>query len=591
MRSLPNKTPRAMLGLFAVGSMAVMLVCLTATAIFLSALFIHKEDQRAAAAERQIHHSFDLERSYMAEEMWTRNLESISMRVDLLAQQLGNVRAETFLSDESGACLLHRPIGQSSGSTECALDKELLRFIREHHQVPKLLFNRRTGRYEYLAPLSVGPVLKGYVQVSLSDPYDFYRGGLWDILRSTLLPALGLLLFIWGGWLLLSRRLFLRPYLRGLVELEKKEALAEMARQVAHDIRNPLSALDKLFASLPQVPETTGALIRSTLHQMQDIAHGLLRAHVQTAHAASGARTSPTDSGEWCEEMVLHVVTAAVSEKRFSAKSDIDLDIEESIESYGLFARYKSTELKTMLFNMINNAIEASIGQAKITLSVVGGADYVVIRIRDRGKGIPADVVPRLAEPGATFDKAGGHGLGLYYAKTTLARWGGRLSIQSIQGQGTTVSLHLRHRSAPKWLASELNLSPNMAVVVVDDETAMHHFWRERLAPWLRTRPESSLHTFHGSRDFEHFWETRDSAAPVLLLCDYELKGESRTGMDIIQSYHLQDEAVLVTYHGAEDWLQRRSESQGIRILPKLFAHLIPIRFSGPSRSRPGVSP
>ena len=94
MRSLPNKTPRAMLGLIAVGSMAVMLVCLTATAIFLSALFIHKEDQRAAAAERQIHHSFDLERSYMAEEMWTRNLESISTGIHIPPSFSSNFRKD-----------------------------------------------------------------------------------------------------------------------------------------------------------------------------------------------------------------------------------------------------------------------------------------------------------------------------------------------------------------------------------------------------------------------------------------------------------------------------------------------------------------
>ena len=64
----------------------------------------------------------------------------------------------------------------------------------------------------------------------------------------------------------------------------------------------------------------------------------------------------------------------------------------------------------------------------------------VQLRIRDSGIGIPAEQVPRIFEPLYTT-KPGGTGLGLYIMREILAAHGGRVTVESVEGQGTTFIL------------------------------------------------------------------------------------------------------------------------------------------------------
>lgn len=96
-----------------------------------------------------------------------------------------------------------------------------------------------------------------------------------------------------------------------------------------------------------------------------------------------------------------------------------------------------------VLCNLIKNAREAMKGGGILTLSTDLLEDQVVIRISDTGCGIPADILAKIFEPFVTHGKSHGTGLGMAIAKSIVDAHGGKISVSSVPGNGTTVDIRL----------------------------------------------------------------------------------------------------------------------------------------------------
>ena len=93
--------------------------------------------------------------------------------------------------------------------------------------------------------------------------------------------------------------------------------------------------------------------------------------------------------------------------------------------------------------NLLLNALEAMSVQGRlIQLDACQKGEEIVLSICDDGQGIPEDILAHITEPFYTT-KSAGTGLGLAICNTLVRRNGGRMSIASIQGKGTTVTLFL----------------------------------------------------------------------------------------------------------------------------------------------------
>ena len=105
--------------------------------------------------------------------------------------------------------------------------------------------------------------------------------------------------------------------------------------------------------------------------------------------------------------------------------------------------------METVCLNLLDNARKATPSGGKITLTGRAEGGGYLIQVSDTGKGIPADELGRITEPFYMVDKSrsraqGGAGLGLALCRRIVELHGGTLEFESVLGQGTTASIHLR---------------------------------------------------------------------------------------------------------------------------------------------------
>ena len=280
-----RKDPKAMLGLFITGSLGILLLCLCGSAAIFSVTFLKKEEQRATISTKQLTSSFAFNYRAMTEEMWTKNYDAIAKRVSDIAKQFGHASFDVVLTDESKTCLFSA--NQEKSSRTCTVPEnvqaELAHLSKESELNGVLRFDETSDRYVYTVPLAVGAIRKGYLFASVDDPYEFFRGNAIIICARIFLPAILLILLAWVGWLLASRRFFLRPYLSNLVELEKNEALGKLAAQIAHDIRSPLTALNSVVQGSKGLLTDENQLLKSAASRIESLADDLLSRYKNTS--------------------------------------------------------------------------------------------------------------------------------------------------------------------------------------------------------------------------------------------------------------------------------------------------------------------
>ena len=215
---------------------------------------------------------------------------------------------------------------------------------------------------------------------------------------------------------------------RAALEAERASALREAARQVAHELKNPLTpitfAVDRLRREAPaELQETVDVLSVETSRLAQ-----MARSFAQFGRLPEGP-LAPVDLGE------LARYTA-----RASVPSEVGLDVRVADDLPLIQGHHDA--LARALSNVVLNAVEACKPSGSIAVDVRSiswkGASAVQLSVTDTGHGITPDRLSRIWEPYVTY-KAGGTGLGLAIARQTILAHGGEVSASSDVGKGTTI--------------------------------------------------------------------------------------------------------------------------------------------------------
>jgi two-component system, NtrC family, sensor kinase len=112
-------------------------------------------------------------------------------------------------------------------------------------------------------------------------------------------------------------------------------------------------------------------------------------------------------------------------------------------------------QVNQVFMNLILNARQATSDGGTITIRTTTDATHATIQVEDSGKGIPAELLERIFEPGfTTKDGRIGMGLGLAICQQIVEQHGGELAVTSRPGQGSTFSLRIPLRQSGRSVGS-----------------------------------------------------------------------------------------------------------------------------------------
>lgn len=353
------------------------------------------------------------------------------------------------------------------------------------------------------------------------------------------------------------------------MRIERESATIAQAQQVAHDVRSPLAALTMVLPDLQPLPEETRLLIKSAIHRIEDITNELQSRRKPLKHRADPAGPEKI--------MLSGLAEALISEKRAEYRERLQVTIETKIDtsSYGVFVDVCAADLKRVLSNLVNNAVEAIRFDGSVSLFVTHDASgSAYIHVTDNGPGIPPEVLSRLGQKGNTFQKEGGQGLGIYHAFTVAESSGGEISFDNMKN-GARVTFRLPCQSPPEWFLGKISLSLTDKVVILDDDASIHTIWQERFAA-LVGRGLVVRH-IAAPDAFRDWVNSRHRNSDALFLMDYELLGHRENGLDLVDSCGLQDRAILVTSHYEDPDIVARCIQLRVKMIPKSMAPFVPI--------------
>jgi signal transduction histidine kinase len=213
---------------------------------------------------------------------------------------------------------------------------------------------------------------------------------------------------------------------RAAIEAERLAAFRESARQVAHELKNPLTpirfAVDRLKRGVP--PELADAV--DVLETESARLESMARSFALFGKLPEGP-ASDVDVGD--------LVRAAA---RTSVPPHLSYTVEAEPGLPLLHAHHDA--LNRAVGNVLLNAVEACGTSGVITALVSARENDIVIEVRDTGVGIAPERIKSIFEPYIT-DKTGGTGLGLAIVKQTVLAHGGRVEAASTRGSGTEIRL------------------------------------------------------------------------------------------------------------------------------------------------------
>ncbi len=219
-------------------------------------------------------------------------------------------------------------------------------------------------------------------------------------------------------------------------------AWGEMARQVAHEIKNPLTPIRLGVQHLLRARADGRADFDRILHQNASRILGEIDRLDEIARAFSRYGTAPAERPPAEPTDVAALARDVVALERMSGGVMWDLRGGD----HPVMVRARAEELREVLLNVLENARLAQAGRVTLRLAAIpardGAPGRVTVTVEDNGEGIPADVLPRIFEPHFST-RTSGSGLGLAVSRRIVDGWGGSMAVASERGRGTRVTITL----------------------------------------------------------------------------------------------------------------------------------------------------
>ena len=223
------------------------------------------------------------------------------------------------------------------------------------------------------------------------------------------------------------------------LESERLNALTLLAAGVAHEIGNPLNSLNIHLQLMERQARKVDGAAQKELQESIDIARAEINRldSIVTQFLRAIRPTRP----QLRPENVNTIVEEAV--RFFAAEiKDRDIVVEQELRSDLPLLHLDRDQMKQAFYNVIKNSFEAMKRRGILHIRTDMDESHVLIRFTDTGGGISAENLSHVFEPYFTT-KPSGTGLGLLIVRRIVREHGGELSMESSEGKGLTLTIHL----------------------------------------------------------------------------------------------------------------------------------------------------
>ena len=224
-----------------------------------------------------------------------------------------------------------------------------------------------------------------------------------------------------------------------LAHAERDQAWAEMARQVAHEVKNPLQPM-RMTAQLlqraraeedPRAEQVAERLARTVIEQTEALDR--IASDFRSFAGVAAAQRSEVSVDAWLR---------ALREQTARLFADKQLTLTFTGAADDALVSIEQESMARVFVNLVQNAIEAATEPVTVALGSRREGDHVVIEVVDNGPGVPAEVREKLFEPYFTT-KTSGTGLGLAICRRLVDVHGGKIRLESTRPGETRFIIEL----------------------------------------------------------------------------------------------------------------------------------------------------
>ncbi len=221
-----------------------------------------------------------------------------------------------------------------------------------------------------------------------------------------------------------------------LVQYERELAWKEMAKQVAHEIKNPLTPMKLALQHLQQTYRDKVENFDEIFEEVSQMVIRQVDALSRIASEFSRFARMPKAHLEQCS------VNDVLREATSLFEQDKRVTLEEHLDPHLPPIMADREELRRAFINIIRNGVQAMGNQGRIIVATSREGHDIEVRIQDFGSGIPDEVKDKLFQPNFST-KTDGMGLGLAIVKKTIDDLHGSIRIDSKLDEGTTVIIRI----------------------------------------------------------------------------------------------------------------------------------------------------
>jgi nitrogen fixation/metabolism regulation signal transduction histidine kinase len=215
-----------------------------------------------------------------------------------------------------------------------------------------------------------------------------------------------------------------------MIYLEKRAAWQQMARKIAHEIKNPLTPIQLTIQQLVDKysgPDQDYQKLLTECAQIINEEIGSLRQLVTEFSEFGRLPELQLQIGNFNE--ILKEIATLYSQR-------VQLNLQENLPATDL----DYDRIRRVLINLVENAIQADPDGHPVMVESKGTNSQIILTVQDRGEGISPENLKRIFEPYYSTKKTG-TGLGLAISRLIIEEHGGKISVQSAPGEGSTFIL------------------------------------------------------------------------------------------------------------------------------------------------------